>query len=86
LPCSRAQPDFAHAANCQGANRETLAQTSGVRVYRVTRGERELSVFACLKRNGRKTFLWYHGDDGTERYFVEPIRIKGPLVAYGVGT
>lgn len=80
-----ALPAGADAAYCEAANRETLADTSAVRVYRVTRGELEDRVFACLKRNGRKTWLWFHGED-VELHFVEPIRIEGPLVGFGAGT
>ena len=76
----------AGAEPCQGANRQTMAATDAVRVYRVTRGAHRLSVYACLRASGRRTFLWYHGDDFTERYFVAPVRIAGTLVAYGEGT
>ena len=80
-------PALSHAArHCEGANRKTLAETSGVRVYKITRGEREDYVYACLKRNGRKTWLWFHGRNYEEFHFVSPIRIKGPLVAFGEGT
>ena len=76
----------AGAERCQGANRDTLAQKDAVRVYRVTRGAHRLAVYACLRATGRRTFLWYHGDDGTERYFVAPVRIAGTLVAFAEGT
>jgi hypothetical protein len=78
-------PASADAAYCQGANRDTMAETSGVRVYRIARGELEGRVIACHRRSGRKTWLWFHGES-LERYFVAPIRIKGPLVGFGAGT